>query len=301
MKNFIAYLAYGDIGYLNECRFSLLRYLSVYNLQPPTGTTFLIYTDRPQHFEMFLPHFKNMRLENVSKEKIEGWIAGTNYVHRAKTKMIQEVLANQQGNLIFFDTDTYITQPIEHLWKDIENGITYFHTSEGVIDRERNHEFRKWDRFLSATPISYGNKVFAYSKDFEVWNSGVLGLSPRYAPVIDDVLLLIDSIYRKFPKHITEQVACSYCFQEQAPMKAAKDTVFHYWNLKEFRGFLQRFFNRHEEESIPTLVKLAGHIDVDFIQQEKHRYHALSFAQRWLRNIAGKSWKIEKYEKNFSP
>jgi hypothetical protein len=55
--NHIAYLAHGDTGYLNECRFSLLKYLHVYNLNPPSDTAVVVYTDKPEYFENFIPFF----------------------------------------------------------------------------------------------------------------------------------------------------------------------------------------------------------------------------------------------------
>ena len=292
---YILYLAHSNEGYINECRFSLLKYLSVYNLKPPADTAVVIYTDKPALFENFIPFFKAFYLEEITPQKVKGWEEGTGYVHRAKPKMIQDFFTKYKGNLIFFDTDTYITEPIEPLWQGIERGDIFMHQSEGTIDHTQNPDFKKWDVFLQKASISFGHNKFVYSKDFQIWNSGVLGLNAALAPVMNDVLLLIDSIYKQFPKHIAEQVACSYCLQDKGTIKSAKESVAHYWNLKEFRYLLQHFFKINEEESIPNLVKAVHPIDAKKIQEEKEAFEELPLLKKWLATFAGKSWNIKKY------
>jgi hypothetical protein len=211
--------------------------------------------------------------------------------------MIQEVLTNHPGNLLFFDTDTYITSPIEDLWRDIDQGVVYMHLKEGIIDRTVNKYFYKWDRFLETASIHYGNKEFVYDKAFAIWNSGVMGLSVNQLPVLDDVLLLIDSINKQFPKHITEQVAVSYCFGKTSPIKPSEHKVAHYWNLKEFRHLLTIFFARNLEESIPNQVKKAQHIDALSIMRQKLAFKQLPPMQRFLKTVTGSAWNIRRYEK----
>ena len=295
--NYITYLAHGDTGYINECQFSLLKFLQVYNLRPPASTAILIYTDKPQVFESFIPFFQKFIIEQVDEEKIKSWMQGTGYVHRAKSKMIEEALQKYSSNLLFFDTDTYITAPIDAIWKNISNGVIYLHESEGTISRKASLQFRKWDRFLESAAINYGTQRYVYSKQLQIWNSGVLGISPRYAPVMNEVLLLIDALYKQFPKHIAEQVACSYCFEKAAEIRPAKDTVFHYWNLKEFRQLLTLFFERNAEESIPNLVKKAHHIDAAAILRHKTAYRQLSWIQRSIKALTGSGWNIRQYRK----
>ncbi|HVG40401.1 MAG TPA: hypothetical protein VM888_02225 [Chitinophagaceae bacterium] len=295
--HYILYLAHSNEGYINECRFSLLKYLSVYNLKPPTDTAVVIYTDKPALFENFIPFFTHFHLEEITSATVKDWQEGTGYVHRAKPKMIQDFFTKYKGDLIFFDTDTYITTPIEPLWNDMENGIIYMHQSEGIIDQTKNPEFKKWDNFLQKANLDYGNKKFEYVPHFQIWNSGVLGLKASLAPVIEDVLLLIDSIYKQFPKHIAEQVACSYCLQNHGTIKSAKEHVAHYWNLKEFRALLRSFFKKNEEESIPNLVKAVHKLDAKQMEREKEAYDDLPLWKRLMATLSGTNWNIKKYEK----
>ena len=293
MQNSILYLAHSDLGYINECRFSLLKYLSVYNLKPPGQTAIVVYTDQPQLFESFIPFFEQFHIQQITAGQIKEWQGSVHYVHRTKTEVIKNFFQQFGGNLIFFDTDTYITKPIDTLWADIEMGSVYMQRSEGVIDGSRNPVFKKWDKFLKNSNIQYNSQKFEYSPDFEVWNSGMLGVNQRLAPVFDDVLHLIDAIHAQFPKHITEQLSCSYILQQHAALKPADDYMVHYWNLKEFRKLLNEFFKKNEEESIPNSVKLAHAIDAAAIQQQKEVYEALPFHKKWLAMLTGKGWSID--------
>jgi hypothetical protein len=297
MQNFILYIAHTDLGYINECRFSLLKFLSVYNLKPPADTAVVIYTDHPALFENFIPFFYRFEIEEVTGERIKEWKGEKGYIHRAKLKMTQDFFSKYTGNLLFFDTDTYITSPIQDIWKDIEAGGLYMHQCEGVIDQKQNPEFKKWDTFLQKAEVWFGGKKFMYSPQFQIWNSGVLGLHSSYAQLMEDIILLTDSIYQQFPKHITDQVAWSYCLQSAGTIKSAQKQVKHYWNLKEFRNLLHLFFKKNEEESIPNQVKAAYHIDAAAIQQQKEVYKKLPFYKKWLAAVTGSKWTIQQYQK----
>lgn len=297
MRNYILYLAHSDLGYINECRFSLLKYLSVYNLKPPVQTAIIIYTDKPQLFENFIPFFRQFLIKELTAAQIKEWQGNINYVHRAKPMVIKSFFKHFEGNLLFMDTDTYITEPIDGIWNHIEGGEVVMHQSEGVIDSSKNAEFKKWDQFLKNNNIQFGGQTFQYSADFQVWNSGVLGVSAKQSPLFDDMIQLIDAIHSKFPKHITEQVACSYLLQQKTTIYPANSNVIHYWNLKEFRKFLQVFFKKNEEESIPNQVKAVQPVDAAAIQQQKTSYEALPLYKKWMLQLQGRHWHIDKHIK----
>ena len=66
-------------------------------------------------------------------------------------------------------------------------------------------------------------------------------------------------------------------------------------DLPEFKELLQLFFSKNEEESIPNLVKLIHHLDVETIQKDKVRYARLPFYKKWMNQLLGKEWSIKKY------
>jgi len=296
MNNAILYQAYGGTDFINECKYSLLKYLQVYNLSPPGNTGIYIYTDQPHLFSDFLPFFAGFECIPVQEAMINQWKGTAGFVHRFKIEMIRDFFQRFDGNLLYCDTDTYVTAPLEPLFQDIENGAIFMHEYEGVIDKTQFPSFHKWEKFLSSTPIEYNGKQVQFSKQLQMFNAGVIGTNAKRKDVLDDVLALSDSVYAKFPKHIAEQFAFSYCLQKAGTINTANHLLSHYWNLKEFRQLLQRFFAKNLEESIPNLVKKVHHLDALSIMQEKMAFNSLPALQRIWKSFTGAAWQIGRYE-----
>lgn len=297
MQNYILYQAYGSIDHINECRYSLLKYLAVYNLKPPADTAVVIYTDQPALFESYASFFTGFEMINVDKAQIQQWRGAIDFVHRVKIEVIKDFFTRYSGNLIYLDTDTYITEPLQPLFDGLETGAFYLHEYEGVIDKTMHASFHKWDDFLRTNTLHYNDKQVDLSGGVKVWNAGVIGLNSNNKQLLDDVLALTDVVYQQFPKHIAEQFAFSYCLQKAGTVKTADTSVVHYWNLKEFRKVLNLFFKRNEEESIPNLVKLCHHINAAEIQQQKNQYEQLPLYKKWLNLLTGRGWSIAQYTK----
>lgn len=295
MQNAILYQAYGGVDYINECRYSLLKYLQVYNLQPPRSTGIYIYTDHSSAFADFLPFLPQLECIPVTEAMVIAWKGPQQFVHRFKIEMIRHFQTRFSGNVLYCDTDTYITAPIEPLFQAIEAGRFFMHQFEGEIDHRRFPAFRKWEKFLSTTPINYSGRQLAFSKSLCMYNAGIIGLQTSQTQLVADVLALSDSVYQQFQKHIAEQFAFSYCLQKAGTIKTAEHLVAHYWNLKEFRKLLAAFFLRNQEESIPSLVKKAHHLDALAIMRDKEAFCHLSYPQRFFKLITGSGWKIERY------
>lgn len=297
MKNAVLYQAYGGMDFINECRFALLNYLHVYNLKPPAPAAVFIYTDKPHLFSDFAPFFHHLHCRSLTAETVKAWRGGIDFVHRVKIKMIEDLLQNFSGNLLYCDTDTYITAPLEEVFAAIESGSPFMHEYEGAIDRQRFPVFAKWEKFLSANTVAYNGKQMVFQPSLPMFNAGVVGLRSADKNLLADVLALTDSVYQKFPKHIAEQFAFSYCLQQHGKIQEAKEVVAHYWNLKEFRQLLALFFNRNEEESIPNLVKKAAALNPLTILQQKTAYENRPLFSRLFQKLAGKAWKIADYER----
>src|SRR6187551_3757079 len=111
MQQALLFQAYGDIGNINECRFSLLKYFAVYN-KPPSETAIIIYTDQPNYFLSYTDFFSGIQLRLIDAEQIKEWRGADNFVHRVKIKIMQDCFTTFKGSLLYCDTDTYILQPL---------------------------------------------------------------------------------------------------------------------------------------------------------------------------------------------
>ncbi len=297
MRNAILYQAYGGKDFINECRYSLLKYLQVYNLNPPAATGIFIYTDQPHFFSDFIPFFHHFQCKEITAEQIKMWRGTYNFMHRLKIEIMSDFLQSFSGNVLYCDTDSYATQPLEPIFENIKKGEFYMHEYEGVLNKTVSPSFHKWEAFLSTQPIVYNNKKLEFSNTIKLFNAGAVGLNSNNKDALDDVLALTDSIYKNFPKHIAEQFAFCYCLQKRGTIKNADFAIAHYWNLKEFRQLLTTFFAKNLEESIPNLVKKVHHIDPLAIQKQKTSYKQLPLLQRLFKNIFGSAWRIDRYEK----
>lgn len=297
MQNALLYQAYGGPDFVNECRYALLKYLQVYNLTPPAHTAIVVYTDAPDAFADFAPLLPNLGTRLLSKETVQRWRGSINFVHRVKIEMLLDFLQQFSGNLLYGDTDTYITAPLEPIFDGLENGTFYMHQYEGCIDKTDSPSLYKWERFLSTTPVSYNGKTLVFTPQLQMFNAGVVGLNSRHKKLLHDVLALTDAVYAKFPKHIAEQFAFSYCLQLAGSIQSADGPIAHYWNLKEFRHLLKRFFAVNAEESIPNLVKKLHRMDAMAMQEEKNAFEKLPFLRKLWQRVSGKAWTIEQYEK----
>lgn len=296
MQNYILYQAYGSPGHINECRFSLLRYLSVYNLQPPADTAIAIYTDEPAQFESFSSYFPLFEMREITKREIDKWRGEHGFTHRVKIKMLHDFFSRYEGNVLYCDTDTYIVQPLGPLFDRIQNGAAVMHEYEGIIDKEATPSLHKWDTFLRDKTFMYNGKQLTFFNHMKMWNAGVIGLNDNKKHIVEDVLALTDVIYKQFRKHITEQFAFSYCLQQNGEVISASDYIVHYWNLKEFRLLLNTFFQKNEEESIPNLIKLSAPLDTVSMQQQKEHYQQLPLLKKLLLTMTGKNWSIRRYQ-----
>ncbi len=124
MQNFILYQATESIGQINECRYALIKYLSLYNLKPPQNTSVIVYTDRPALFEAFTSFFVHFKMkESVGKSKYE---------------TLDNAISEFEGNVLLCDTNTYPITPLEDLFKELENGKIYLF-DEGAKNASSSH------------------------------------------------------------------------------------------------------------------------------------------------------------------
>ena len=117
MQNYLLYQATGSIDQINECKYALVKYLSLYNLKTPHSTSVVIYTDQPAMFESFIPFFEHFKMKPQTVS--------------SKFETINNALSEYEGNFLFCDTDTYPVKPLEILFNDLANGKAYL-WEEGV-------------------------------------------------------------------------------------------------------------------------------------------------------------------------
>jgi hypothetical protein len=295
MQNYILYVAYGSINNINECRYALLKYIDKYSADLSGNTSIIIYTDQPHFFTLFTNFSNNITIKEVSLLQVKEWRGADDFVFRTKIKIIQDFFSTHTGNLLYCDTDTFVLTSLQPIFSSIEQGNFYMHLYEGVLGDKSNTYFKKWDKFLSRNSIEYNGKKMQYSNQLQMWNAGVLGLNSDNSDFLNDVLSLSDNIYKKFPKHIAEQFAFGYCMQKRNVIRSSAESIFHYWDLKEFRIVLNKFFGTYQGLAIDELIQKANLLDMLTAQIEKDRFKHAGLFEKLKNKLQGRKFDINKY------
>jgi hypothetical protein len=275
MQNFISYHATGS-G-VNECRYALLKYLSVYNLKPPADIGVVIFTDTPGVFDLFAPYFQRFEIRETFDSDI--------------LKNYQQLLKSYSGNFLFLDTGSYPVKPLESVFYAISNGTIY------SIPVEKP-QIQSWLKQVQEKPVAFRGTRTQFSENLRYWKAEVLGLMNHHVHIVDDAIELSPVLEQSGAQKEASSLALSYMLQDQTVASLA-DSLVNYNNLVEIRELLDIFFTKNQEESIPNLVKLVQHIDAVKIRSHKVQYERQPFYKKWMDKLRGNSWSIRQYEKKF--
>lgn len=290
MNAYIVFQSYGAPELLDECKFALLRLHRILGDEIPPV---IVYTDQPQEFEPFANLLPLTTCE-LNAELINTWKGSHKFVHRVKIEVIKDCLTARHGKLLYMDSDTCVTGSLSGLLEHIDADNVLFHLIEGKIQDAGNLHFRKWKQFILNNDALKNQSPDPLT--IEMWNAGVIGLQSSHLPLLDEVLKLTDELYPLFPRHTVEQFAFCYIFQKHGiHISKASHIVFHYWNLKEFRSLLHRFFTRQAEKPLSELAVLTDAILPQPIVNDKMRFQQLPFFKKLLQKAKGSTWSIDRY------
>jgi hypothetical protein len=286
-------LAVGHTDYLNEAFFSLL---SFYRYNVNSSVKVILYTDSPDYFNRITA--SNFTVKQVSTTEINLWKGQKNYLYRIKIKALQQAISSQSGSYLFVDTDTIFRQNIDEIFYKIDQQNLFLDQCEGPVQnkpggiaKKVRSLFRKKNRF-----ILQNSEEIIFKKDFEVWNSGVIGLHSNYSALLFNTEELLDQLYKISPVFTVEQLALGYFFQQTNKLEATENYIHHYWYFKEFRKVLDAFFHANKSKTFDELLLESSKIDPELFAQPKLAYKRKTFMQKTLQKIfKGYKWKMPKY------
>jgi hypothetical protein len=205
--------------------------------------------------------------------------------------VLRDFTNNHSGNILYLDTDVCFTQPLHNIFLNIEQGALYMHIMEGHVHDSENVVLQKLSKFLRARKtLKVNGADITIPEETAMWNAGVLGFNTNRKDLLEKALQFTDDVFPLFPKHVVEQFAFSYYFQNTQPLKAVNSHVIHYWNLKEIRPVLASFFKHFQKESWEEVVRLSSLIQFpDYMQQKANFYETRSVGAKFLK----KKWTPE--------
>lgn len=217
------YLAYGkEVSQLG----AIYSMLTAFRFLPAGthGYRYLVYTDKPETFDGL-----GVEIRTVSAGELEDWMGGTTYKHRRKTAAIIDALERFPGPIVFIDTDTYFKRSPVLLFDRIGNGKTLFHTKEARLFETGDPENEKLKTGLRHSKITDGSgKIIPFSDRSDMWNTGVLGLTPENLPAVKAALPIMEQLWAASGSAPVEQFAVGHMLADTRRMTSL-DVVFHYW------------------------------------------------------------------------
>ncbi|MBT1708971.1 hypothetical protein KK062_12090 [Fulvivirgaceae bacterium PWU5] len=280
--NYIVYLSHSSKDIYYEALYSIY---SLAIRQDLRDVSFIIYTDDSTAFQKYLGHLQ-VHYETMTPEIMREWRGKHNFVHRAKVRTLQDVLTKYTGNFLFLDSDTYAQQNLAPIFNRIQAGELFMDRMEKHLDRSKIYK-----PLLNHTATIDGVPV-TFTEEVEIWNTGAVGYTNAAAPLLEKSLALTDQLLDYYIRHIIEQFAISYTFQRDRRLNPLDAYVFHYWNVKEFRGYLRQIFEHPAAEDRQSLETIVRKIDPSVLLKQKLDWKYNGGIVRAIERMFGKKFAL---------
>jgi hypothetical protein len=216
------YLDYGGHAkYRRELKYSLISLQA--ELAGAAEAQIAVYSDVP-------PVYRHWPVTAVGiADRIKPWSGGGLYHHRIKPEVVRDALSRFAGPVCLLDSDSII-RPGFHAEVTAKLAPTS-NGSSGVVMNvlERQNPFPPLSGFRCRLP-HLGDYRYDASTSV-MYNSGLIGMRPQQAPVLDDALAMIDALIGRAKKFPTiEQFALSEVLRLNGiAVGEVNQTFLHYW------------------------------------------------------------------------
>lgn len=224
----LVYLSYGAGPQTDEAVYALLSAHRARRGDARTGL--LLYTDQPRAFTG-LP----VEVREVSAAELDDWAGPDGYLHRRKTQVLRDALARQGHPIAFVDSDTWFRRPAAELFARVGPGAVALHLREGRLldsNSPAKHALSAHvaGRTFAGAGAGAGGQPLVLEPNATMWNSGVVGIDPADAPLLDAALSLVDQVWAGYRgSHDVEQFALGQVLERSVRVTESADVVYHYW------------------------------------------------------------------------
>jgi len=284
MPNYILYQALTPDA-VNECRYSLLKYLLIYNLKPPSNIGITVHTNSQASFDSFIPFFERFELAEYTEANLQ------------KIDLIKNFFSTKTSNVLVMNPDTYVTGPLDTVFQRLQKADFLFLKEKIFTDKDQILQLQKIKKYIDGNEVKVSDEKVDVSRIQNYYSTEVIGVNNNSIPVFQNVFHLYLRLLPEIPAPIAESFAFAYHAREHTV--TTNDIIKSYSCFPAFKKLLQLFFEKNEEESIPNLVKMVHHLDAETIMEEKNEYNRQPFVKKLLSALAGKAWSIRQYQNKF--
>ncbi|MGA3067181.1 MAG: hypothetical protein ABSF29_10075 [Tepidisphaeraceae bacterium] len=224
----LMYMSWGDGPHAMEIAYSIWSAQSWTwgGPMPPI----VIYTDDPNRFRRLVKD-----VIPVDYQQIEQWRGEQGYTYRAKIFAIADALQRFGCPIVMLDSDTYFLRDPWALLRRISPGRSLMHTWECHVNDSRDPAYRSIPaRLRNEGLCDTSGARLEIPDQFDSFNSGVVGIHPEDARLLDEVVCVTDQMYRITGVRTCEQLALGYVMSRKTRLSYAWDVVYHYhtWGLR---------------------------------------------------------------------
>jgi hypothetical protein len=198
-----------------QARYSALSALAFLN----NYCTIHISTDQPHAFHNLAPRIQISPIAPPSSPT---------EIFKLKISLVRDFAQRfLHDPILFLDADTFFFSNPFPILNALSSAIPVLHRSEYRIASHPTGQMRRFRRSLSRAGLA------STIPTAEMWNSGVIGLPPGHAHLMDNALATYAQLAPHTPKkYLAEQFAVSHALTSLREPHAADACIFHYWFQK---------------------------------------------------------------------
>lgn len=217
----------------------------------------VVYTDSPQHFDGLPVH-----VHALTDADVHAWCDKPRaYNNRAKTRAMMDARDRWQLPLVYVDGDTWWKRSPMTLVNRLRPGRAVMHVPESTLLHSPDQRSRRLADHLRHTDIALRDERFRIAPDAVMWNSGVVGLHPTDAHLLDDAGDLAQQLWDGLPgQPFLEQFSLGQVLGQHVQLVESRTHLFHYWmaHLRtDFRARLPRLLAELAPLPLPEQAALA--------------------------------------------
>ena len=251
---YILYLVFRKKNIALEAISSIKSFFYITSTEQRQLYRIVIYTDLVDMFKNAFPDNKLLIIEELTEQIVKKWLDGTTFIYRLKNCMLQNFFKKYSSKAIYFDTDTFFMKDIGSLFDKIDHNKFIMHNAENTLkdklDYMKTFTYNPYEiplfynHLRESNIISYKDHRYELPYTMQIWNSGVIGMSPSNLNLLEEALTLSSIIYDQFENILGEQYALAYFFQKHGNITACDDIIFHYWFLKYTKYLIEYILDK---------------------------------------------------------
>lgn len=217
-------------------------------------TQVFMFTDKPEYFKDYLNGLP-VKYMLLTPEKVKQMRGKINFLHRMKIALIEESFLNSEGDLLYFDSDTFFIADPRPLMNILSPELSFMHVHEYHFEEMKNFPlpggatFQAYLKHIEQNSFKLDDgSDFSISPKLSSWNAGVMMLHRAHAKFLPDVYALTEQTYPQTQNHASEQYAFSILLETRTKLQTCDSVIYHYW-YRIKKQIIDEFLNEKLNEA----------------------------------------------------